>query len=234
MEILHGLANALLEVGGRHDLQVFLHRQPGLVHLAVGRLHHQLEEVDAALGAAGDDDLVLPALAVGGEDAPDRLVALLVAAQAFERGRDVLHLVRDAQVLGQHPAAVRAERAGVALGQQQAEDLLRAERMHRQRRAGRAVDAAGHGHDDAAAVQLVGQRVDHPAADAIGLGGQVDLQHIGAQGGLAHGAVLVRVLGFRRRACARRRRRSHRANRGSREPSPRPSPRCHRSPRGGR
>ncbi len=63
-----------------------------------------------------------------GDHAADGLVALLVAAQGFQRGRDVVHLVFDAEMLGQLAAALGAEAAGVALGQQQAEHLLGAQR----------------------------------------------------------------------------------------------------------
>ena len=49
VEVLHRLADALLVVGGRDDLQVLPNRQARLMTSPVGRLHDQLEEIDARL-----------------------------------------------------------------------------------------------------------------------------------------------------------------------------------------
>ena len=133
MEVLDVLAHALLEVGGSDDLQVLAQRQPRFALRAVGRLHDELEEVDAALEAAGDDDLALPGVGVFGHDVADGVVALPVAAQRLQRRRDVMRLEGNAEMPRQQLAAARAVAAGIALWQQQAVDALRPQRAHRQR-----------------------------------------------------------------------------------------------------
>src|SRR6266567_721011 len=54
MEILHSLADALLEVGCRDDLQVLLDRQPLLEHPAVRGLYHKLEMIQSPIETATD------------------------------------------------------------------------------------------------------------------------------------------------------------------------------------
>src|SRR5690606_3038567 len=92
------LANALFVIGGGDDGEILADRQGLAEGFAGGVFHNQLEVIDAALGAAIDGNLVLPAVAVVGEDAPDRLVAPAIAADGFQHRGNVLHLVLNIQV----------------------------------------------------------------------------------------------------------------------------------------
>src|SRR5688572_29042262 len=115
-----------------------------------GRLHDQVEVVELSLGAAGDDDLLLPAVAELRHDLSNRLVARGIAANRVERRGDIVHGVVDSEVPGQLPAACRARSRGIPFWKEQAEDATRPERADAQRGADRAVDAAGNRHDAAA------------------------------------------------------------------------------------
>jgi hypothetical protein len=100
--------------------------------------------VDLSIHAAGDRDLLLPSSAETRDDGPNRVVALCIAADGFQCRRDVVDLIANPQVTRQHPAAFRALRRGVSLGEQQAKDTFGAEGADAQRRTDRAVYSAGY------------------------------------------------------------------------------------------
>src|SRR5690554_2299679 len=125
MEVLDGLAYPLLVVGGGDDLQILLQAQAALAGLAARRLYDQFEVVDSAFQAAGDDDLVLPAFAVVRKYVADGAVAPAVTADRFQRWRDILNLVVDAEALGHFAAANGALRRGIPFRQHQPEYSVR-------------------------------------------------------------------------------------------------------------
>ena len=127
---------------------------------------------------------MLPVRLVGGEDLADRLVAAPVAAEALERGRDRLLALRRAEALGELEAEVGGALADVALGHAQQQDVLRAERAHRERRADAGVDAAGDAEHGAAPAELA-----HGVADAggegVGRGLEIEGERV-CRGGCGH------------------------------------------------
>ena len=127
---------------------------------------------------------MLPVRLVGREHLADRLVAAPVAAEALERGRDRLLALRRAEALGELESEVGRALADVALGHAQQQDVLRAERAHRERGADARVDAAGDAQHGAAAAELA-----HGVADArgegVGRGLEVEGERV-CRGGCGH------------------------------------------------
>src|SRR5690606_13779977 len=138
---LDGLADALLVIRGRDDLQIFTYAETGLLALSIRRLHHEVKVIDAPFKAAPNDDLVLPPLPVLGKRGTNRFIAPAIAADRLESRRDVLNFVPDTQMLGEFAATGRTEPGGVALRQQQTENPFRPQRLDRQRRTHGTVDA---------------------------------------------------------------------------------------------
>ena len=196
VEVLQRLADALLEIGCGHDGEVIGQGQVALVHRAVGRLRHQAEPVDAAFGAAIDDDLELPAFAVFGQRVAHRLVAGAIAADRRQRGRDVHGLGAHAQVLGQDARARSAVVGGVLFGQDQREDAFGPQGAHGERAADGTVDAAGDRDHQAAAVQLARGDLAQARADAVGFALVVDVEDVVIE--LAHGLAVCSVSWMRR------------------------------------
>jgi len=142
--VLQHLPRALLEVGGRDDLEICARGEPVLALIAVPDAHHQLDEMQR-LGAeriARQHDFPRHLRPELGDDLAHRLVARLVAAGRIEDGCDVLDLVADAQLLAERLAVGEALRARVALRQQQRKDALRPARAHAQGGHARRVYAA--------------------------------------------------------------------------------------------
>src|SRR5690606_29160344 len=104
VEVLHGLADALLVIGGRDDLQIIGERQALFPDHAIGALHDEEKVIHPPFETAADDDFIFPARAVIGKDSPNGLISPSVAADRFERWRDVVKLVRYSQVLDKLPA----------------------------------------------------------------------------------------------------------------------------------
>ena len=123
----HG-ARPLLEVGGRHQLQVGRRRGADGA-LVAGRVRHrQRGEVEpVALEDRADDDLAAPPGAVLRHHHADGLLLPRVAAESPQGGRDVLHHRLDAEAGGQRPTKPKRVVGGVALRHEEPEDLLRAE-----------------------------------------------------------------------------------------------------------
>ena len=150
--VLEQLADPLLHVRGGEQRQVGGRGHPAALLRAVGALDDEREDRDPAAGGRAHQ-LVLPVRLVLGEDLADRLVALAVAPEALERVRDRHLDAAHPEVLRQLGAEVRGAVADVALGQAQAEHLLRAERPHADPRGDAGVDSAGDRDDRAAPAQ---------------------------------------------------------------------------------
>ena len=178
VEVLDRLADALLEVRRRDDLQVLLRRQPLLADLTVGRLHDQLEVVDADPARHPAMTILLrPVLAVVGEDRAHRLVAPAIATDGLERRTDVLHPVLDAQAIRHQPAEPGRLGPGVLFGQQQALHALCPKGAHRERRAHGAVHATRQRGHDAASMQDARDDLHQALRDSRRLLCAVDVEH---------------------------------------------------------
>ncbi len=112
--VLGHLADALLVIGGRHQLQVRLCRHPlGLPHTA-RVLDGQLEHIEpVTFQNRWQRDLALPAVAILRKHFANRLILPCVAAKPLERWRDVLDDRVDAGGHGEQAgrAAVRRRRS---------------------------------------------------------------------------------------------------------------------------
>src|SRR5688572_23464973 len=75
VKVLDSLADALLEVSGRHDLQIFAQPEPCLFLRALRRFDDELEVIDAPFETTADHNLAFPIDAVVGKHLRDRLVA---------------------------------------------------------------------------------------------------------------------------------------------------------------
>jgi hypothetical protein len=167
--VLHHLANALLEVGGREDAEVGIAGQPLTRLRAVGELHDDREDaVRVGLERVGQRDLRSTGGGIAGHDLANRGVAPCITADRFENRRDVLEDGADAQRLGHHLAEIGGLRRGIGFGHQQCRHAIGAERADAQCRTDTAVDAprqtqhgaaASHGAEDRAADD-VGNPID--------------------------------------------------------------------------
>src|SRR5262249_16147351 len=124
MEEFEILADALLEVGGRDDLQVLLEPEALLVLRAAVILHDQPEMIDPAPGAAADGDLALPSRTILRKHALHGLIAPAVTADRLQTRSDILDCMVDCELLDDELAQRDARRRRIALGHQQAEYLV--------------------------------------------------------------------------------------------------------------
>jgi hypothetical protein len=181
MEILECLADALLEVGRGHDLEIFLQPEP-LLHLAApGRMRHDVKRIHAPLDAAADHDLELPARPELRQRTAHGFVARRVATDGLERGCDVLLRIRHAEMPDELLGAQRAVIGGIAFRHDEREHAFRAQRAHGEPEAGGAVDTAGHRDHQSAPPQHLRQRFAYARTDAVGLGFEIDLEHARGQ-----------------------------------------------------
>jgi hypothetical protein len=147
--------SALLEVGGRDELEVGLVAEPHATRLPGGRLHREVRDVEAVrVEDARDRQLEAPPVTELRQHHSDRLVLALVAAERRERGGDIFSRRRDPERSSELCTEAEGVVRGVPLGHEDAEHLLFAERARTQRADDRAVDAAGEADDRAAPAQL--------------------------------------------------------------------------------
>ena len=118
---------------------------------AVAALHREPGDVESvALENGWQHQLALPAVAIFGNDGADRLVLPAIGAEPLEGGANVLQHRADAELCRATAAEPQRIVRRMALGHEDAEDLVAAERPRAQRRDDGAVDAAGKADDRAA------------------------------------------------------------------------------------
>src|SRR4029079_832910 len=144
--------------------------------LALRRAHHEVEDVVAAGGGLLQYDLVLPPRAVLREHAPDEFVAPAVATGAEQHRADVLQHGLDAKPFRHLAAQAEAFRIGVLLRHEDAQYITRAERAHAKRGDHSRVDAARKAEHRTFAPQVLQHLLAQCRADALHLGGGVDLE----------------------------------------------------------
>ncbi len=184
--VLHGLAGALLQVGGGDQLEVGLQGQAHRPALALRALHRELEDVEAvALQDGGQGDLALPPVPVLGDEAAHGRRLPGVAARAREHGGDVLEDGLHPERLRDEAAQAESVRRGVALGHEEGEHLVPAEGAHREGGHHRAVDAAREADHHPPALQRPEDLLAERRLDPRGDGGRVDPEHVPGEHGAA-------------------------------------------------
>ena len=177
MVVLQHLARALLEVGGRYDFEVRFQRQT-LLHLGPIRfLGDDGKQAEALLDKhARDDDFGFPSAAVFGNDAFHGCIVAPVEPDRLEDSGDILVDFLDAEIIRNLAAELERVLGRVPLGHQQRHHPFGADGPGREREGDAAVDAAGNGHHQSAALEGFSQDVSQAAADFFGFSRGVDVE----------------------------------------------------------